>query len=67
MDNKKYAFGFVLDSITLEPANAKFEKDFVDPEIRKKEKVSYSLITIKGIGCYIDIQVKGSIVFERSS
>jgi len=67
MANKKFAFGFVLDSISLEPANSKFEPHFVDPETRKKEKVSYTLYTIKGIGLYTDLYGKGtqSLLFKK--
>ena len=65
MSNKRYAFGFVFDSISLEPANSNFEPHFVDPEIRKREKVSYSLTTIKGLGLYTDLKGTGIIVLFR--
>jgi len=65
MNRKKFAFGFVLDSMTLEPTNSKFEPHFVDPETRKKEEVSYSLYSIKGIGLYTELPGEGDIWGER--
>lgn len=56
----RYSFGFMFDSVILEPTNSKFERDFIDPEIRKKEKISYSKISVQGISFYIDVYSKGN-------
>lgn len=59
MNGKKFAVGFSFDSITLEPTNSNFEPQFVDPETRKKEEVSYSLYSIKGVGLYTELPGEG--------
>ena len=58
--SSSYAFGFQLESISLEPTDDKFEREFVNPEIRKKEGISHSLIKIKGISLYADLLTKGN-------
>ena len=51
-----YSYGFVIKSASLEPTNEKFVRDFIDPEIRKKEKISYSLTNVLGVSIYMNMQ-----------
>lgn len=57
--DRKLAMGVVFKSLTLFPTDSNFQKSFVNPEERMKQKLSYSQIMIQGFGFYFDTIPKG--------
>ena len=62
-NNKSFAFGIVLSSLTYEPTNSQFQKAFIDQQVKRNEKLSYTLCALKGFGCYIEKNDSGTNFF----
>ena len=65
LKSKQLAMGIVVKSLTLNPTNATFQKAFINPEERKKGKLSFSLIQLQGLGFYFDIAPAGNTILSK--